>query len=219
SGSKIESSSRSSTATAYVDKAPTSSSAEYLTQEIKRHKKGMAVALGVFLISAISLAFGLYKFLTRSHPFNLQGGKVTRLTNSGKVGSATMSPDGKYVAYTLVDELGVSLWVKYLATGSNVQIVPPAGLGAGVGQSTFSPDGNYLYYIRGGRGGGPGTLYQVPVLGGTSKKVLENISRISFSPDGKRFAFERRYVSEGEDAVIIANADGTGEQKVATRKH
>ncbi|PYS58563.1 MAG: hypothetical protein DMF76_18905, partial [Acidobacteria bacterium] len=216
--SNIESSSRSGLATANIA-ARTSSTAEYVTGEIKRHKKLVAIALTVFLIAAMGLAFALYKLLHRKQPFNLQAGKITRLTNSGKVGSATISPDGKYVAYTLVDELGSSLWVKYLATGSNVQIVPPAGLGAGVGQSTFSPDGNYLYYIRGGRGGGLGALYQVPVLGGTSKMLLENVSRISFSPDGKRFAFERRYVSEGEDAVIIANADGTGEQKIATRKH
>src|SRR5437588_3834559 len=217
--SNIESSSRSGLATANIA-APTLSTAEYVTEEIKRHKKGVAIVLAVLLISAIGLAFGLYKLRARKPELNLQAGKITRLTSNGKVGSATISPDGKYVAYTLVDELGVSLWVKYLATGSNVQIVPPAGLGAGVGQSTFSPDGNYLYYIRGGGGGGaPGTLYQVPVLGGTSKKLLEDVSRISFSPDGKRFAFERRYVSEGEDAVIIANADGTGEQKIATRKH
>src|SRR5256884_828794 len=216
--SNIESSSRSGLATANIA-APTSSTAEYVTEEIKRHKKGVAIILAVLLISAIGLAFGLYKLRARKPEFNLQAGKITRLTSNGKVGSATMSPDGKYVAYTLVDELGSSLWVKYLATGSNVQIIPPAGLGAGVGQSTFSPDGNYLYYIRGGRGGGLGALYQVPVLGGTSKMLLENVSRISFSPDGKRFAFERRYVSEGEDAVIIANADGTGEQKLATRKH
>src|SRR5438046_10434274 len=118
-----------------------------------------------------------------------------------------MSPDGKVVAYSLVDELGSSLWVKYLATGSNVQIIPPAGLGAGVGQSTFSPDGNYLYYIRGGRVGGPGVLYQVPVLGGKSKMLFETVSLIRFSPGGKRFAFERLYVSEGEDSVIIAEQD------------
>jgi dipeptidyl aminopeptidase/acylaminoacyl peptidase len=57
------------------------------------------------------------------------------------------------------------------------------------------------------------------VLGGTSKKVMENVTRICFSPDGKRFAFERRSLTEGEDALTIVNADGTGEQKLATRKH
>ena len=207
--------------TAETSTTPTQvSSAEYLTREVKRHKKGVVIVLAVLSIAAIGLAFGLYKFLSHKPRFNLQTGKITRLTSHGKVGSATISPDGKYVAYTLVDDSGSSLWVKYLATGSNVQIVPPAGPGVGgAGQSSFSPDGNYIYYLRNERGRVSGVLYQVPVLGGTSKKLLENASRISFSPDGKRFAFERRYASEGEDAIIIANADGTGEQKLATRKH
>ena len=134
--------------------------------------------------------------------------------------NATISPDGKYVAYSALDDAGqTSLWVKYVATSSNVQIVPPAGPDVIFGQSTFSPDGNYIYYLRNERGRVSGVLYQVPVLGGTSRKVLENVSRISFSPDGKRFAFVRRYVSEGEDAIILVNADGTDEQKLATRKH
>src|SRR5437763_3726147 len=193
------------------------SSAEYLTQEIKRHKKGVAVVLAVLLIGAIGLAFGLYKLRARKSQFNLQAGKIIRRTNSGKVANATISPDGKYVAYSALDDAGqTSLWVKYVATSSNVQIVPPAGPDVIFGQSTFSPDGNYIYYLRNERGRVSGVLYQVPVLGGTSRKVLENVSRISFSPDGKRFAFVRRYVSEGEDAIILVNADGTDEQKLAT---
>jgi serine/threonine protein kinase len=196
------------------------SSAEYLTKEIKRHKKGAALVLALLLISAAAVAFGIYKSRTRRPPFNFQAGKMTRLTNNGKVGNAAISPDGKYVAYSALNDSGQSsLWVKHIATGSNVEIVPPAGPDVLVGQSTFSPDGNHVYYLRTERGGASGVLYQVPVLGGTSKKVLENASRISFSPDGKRFAFVRRYVSEGEDAVIVVNADGTGEQKLATRKH
>jgi serine/threonine protein kinase len=195
------------------------SSAEYLTREIKRHKKGAAIVLVVLVVAAVGLAFGLYKLLHHKPPFNLQAGKMTRLTNNGKVGAATISPDGKYVAYSATDESGQSsLWVKYVATGSNVQIVPPVGADVNFGQTTFSPDGNYLYYIRGARANAPGGLYQVPVLGGTSKKLLENVTRISFSPDGKRFAFERRYVREGEDAVMMVNADGSGVQKLATRK-
>src|SRR2546429_3078571 len=125
------------------------SSAEYLTQEIKRHKWGVAIVLAVVLISAIGIALGLYKLRAHRPQFNLQAGKITRLTNSGKVANATISPDGKYVAYTALDDLGQSsIWVKYVATGSNVQIVPPAGPDIILGQSTFSPDGNYIYYLR-----------------------------------------------------------------------
>src|SRR5438132_12915448 len=124
----IESSNRSGLATANIA-APTSSTAEYVTEEIKRHKKGVAIVLAVLVVAAVGLSFGLYKLLHRKPPFNLQAGKITRLTNSGKVGGASISPDGKYVAYWTFDETGQSsLWVRHVATTSNVQIVPPAGL-------------------------------------------------------------------------------------------
>jgi Tol biopolymer transport system component len=124
------------------------------------------------------------------------------------------------VAYSARDEAGLSsLWVRHVATTSNVQVVPPEGPNVTFGESTFSPDGNYIYYLRAERARLLGGLYQVPVLGGTSKKLREDVSRISFSPDGKRFGFIRRYASEGQDALIVVNADGTGEQKLATRKH
>ncbi|HJU60739.1 MAG TPA: protein kinase, partial [Candidatus Binatia bacterium] len=195
------------------------SSAEYLTREIKRHKLGVLMVILVAAIAVSGLGFGLYKFLSSKRAPNPKPMKMTRLTNNGSVGSASISPDGKYVAYSARDEAGLSsLWVRHVATTSNVQVVPPDGPDVTFGQPTFSPDGNYIYYLRNERRGF-GVLYQVPVLGGTSKKVLENVSRISFSPDGKRFGFTRRYAREGHDAVIVVNADGTAEQKLATRTH
>jgi serine/threonine protein kinase len=197
-----------------------SSSAEYLVSEIKRHKFGALLVTALAAVALVGLGFGLYKFLSSKRAPTLKAMKMTRLTNNGRVGSASVSPDGKYVAYSSRDEAGLSsIWVRHVATTSNVQVVPPAGPEVTFGQSTFSPDGNYIYYLRAERGRPPGGLYQVPVFGGTSKKLLENASRISFAPDGKRFAFNRRYASQGEDALMIVNADGTGELKIATRKH
>lgn len=196
-----------------------SSSAEYIVREIKRHKFGALLVIVVAAIILSGLGFGLYKFLSRKRAQNPKSIKMTRLTNNGRVGSATISPDGKYVAYSARDEAGLSsLWVRHVATTSNVQVVPPEGPNVTFGQSTFSPDGNYIYYLRTDRGR-TAVLYQVPVLGGSSKKLLENASRISFSPDGKRFGFIRRYASEGQDALIVVNVDGSGEQKLATRRH
>jgi eukaryotic-like serine/threonine-protein kinase len=205
-------------ASASVSKVPRSTiSSEQIVVEIKRHKKGFAVALAALAVAAAGLGYGLYYLLSRgaAGPKSM---KMVRLTNSGKAGSAAVSPDGKYVAYVTSDEAGQqSLWVRHVATTSNVQVVPPAGVDVTFGTATFSTDGNYIYYIR--RDKNPaGVLYEVPVLGGTSKKVLEGVGgAIGFSPDGKRFAFTRRYASQGQDALMLANADGTGEEKLATR--
>ncbi|HTG91301.1 MAG TPA: DUF5050 domain-containing protein, partial [Pyrinomonadaceae bacterium] len=48
---------------------------------------------------------------------------------------------------------------------------------------------------------------------------IENVhTPISFSFDGKRFAFIRVSPGTGEYTLVIANADGSGEQKLAARK-
>jgi len=50
-------------------------------------------------------------------------------------------------------------------------------------------------------------------------KLIEDIdSAISLSPDGKRLAFVRGSLSPAEDLLMIANADGTGEQKLVNHK-
>src|SRR2546430_1391500 len=63
------------------------SSAEYLTREIKRHKKGVAIVLAVFFVAAVVLAFGLYKFSAKK-PAPFQSIKVTKLTNVGNATTA-----------------------------------------------------------------------------------------------------------------------------------
>src|SRR6185436_11371156 len=104
-----------------------------------------------------------------------------------------------------------------IATSSNVQINEPADVSY-IGL-TFSPDGNYIYYLKVEKGKNIRTLYQVPVLGGASRKILDNIdSSITFSPDGNQFAFTRNQPSKGEMILLIVNSDGTGEKEIAVRK-
>ncbi|MDQ3172303.1 MAG: DUF5050 domain-containing protein, partial [Acidobacteriota bacterium] len=108
-----------------------------------------------------------------------------------------------------------SLWVRHIATGSNVPIIPPAEVV--YDRMTFSPDGSYLYFIKTEKSDPIRTLYQMPVLGGEQRKLISNVdSPITLSPDARRFAFVRD--EAGESTIFIANADGTGEQKLATIK-
>ncbi len=56
---------------------------------------------------------------------------------------------------------------------------------------------------------GIGTLFQVPTGGGESRKIVTDVdSKITFSPDGKRFAFLRHDPDEGGDSIFIADRDG-----------
>ncbi len=42
--------------------------------------------------------------------------------------------------------------------------------------------------------------------------------QISFSPDGQRLAYLENRLSEGKTALVVANADGTGEREIITRQ-
>ena len=141
---------------------------------------------------------------------------ITPVTSSGNIGVTAISPDGKWLAYEADDDKGdADFYVRQLATGSNAHVMHEQG--HDVGALAFSADGNYLYYVQGDPGGGIGTLFQIPSLGGTPRQILTDVdSDISFSPDGKSFAFVRQAQKVKQSQILIANADGTGERIVAS---
>ncbi|HJZ82574.1 MAG TPA: hypothetical protein VKD91_19575, partial [Pyrinomonadaceae bacterium] len=199
--------------------AQTTSSAEYIVNQIKRHKTGAIVGLTLAIVGCLGLAYGMYRLAFRSKPtfLHFQNMKITKLTTTGNVSNATISPDGRYVVYTVSDDKLKSLWTKYLPTGSTVEVVAPADASL-LGMTTFSPDGNFVYYCLQDANHTTGALFRVPVLGGTSKKVLDNVRfPITFSPDGKRFAFARVAFDFSKSSLVIANADGTEERQLPDR--
>ncbi len=135
---------------------------------------------------------------------------ISIVEGGDKAFSPAISNDGKYLAFVNYENGKKSLAVKQVATGSTVQIVPPLDNG-GFLQPVFSPDGNYIYYGIADKG--IGTLYQVPSLGGTSKKLIHDIdSKVAVSPDGKRLAFRRRNAETGVESIFFVNSDGSNEQ-------
>ncbi len=187
-----------------------------------------AILIGGGLV-AVGLSFGVWKWYAARRSLGLSNRpvagsnmKLQRLTTSGKASDAAISPDGKYVAHVKSDAGQRSLWLRQVVTTSDTQIVPPSPQNYyGV---TFSKDGNYIYYVL-GEPNNPATrtVYQVPVLGGASRKVIENVnSPVSLSPEGARLAFMRGSATQASSsdrtALIVANVDGTGEREVAVRK-
>src|SRR3989441_8313701 len=206
------------TAASLTGAPPSTSSAEYVVNEIKRHKTVASVVVALALLVLAGVGYGIYKWVAKQgKPApTFQSAKFQRLTTSGRASDAAISPDGKYVAHVKSDAGQRSLWLRQVATTSDTQIVPPSWQNYyGI---TFSKDGDYIYYVL-GEPNNPATraLYQVPVLGGASRKLIENVaSPVTLSPDGMRLAFVRG--SATQTALVVANADGTGERPVAVRK-
>ena len=197
--------------------APTVSSAEYIATSVGRHKLGVGVGVLAFVALLAGAGVLWSNLRTRQVAPTFHKVRLSQLTNTGKATVATISPDGKYVVHVVSDGTQSSLWVRQVATSSNVEIVPTAesryvGL-------TFSPDGNYIYYVAYEKNLPLGIVYQIPVLGGTPRKIIQDVDTpITFSGDGKRIAWIRNYPQSGETALYIANSDGSGEQKIASRQ-
>ena len=142
---------------------------------------------------------------------------VTRLTSSGKVTGAVISPNGEYLAYVYSDAGQQSVWMRQIATGSALELAPPAG--GGVWGVTFSPDSRSVYYATKTPADPAGSLYQSSILGGGGRKLLSGIdSHVNFTPDGKRMLFLRNHTPRpGHSAIVVANADGSQEAVLVSK--
>ncbi len=142
---------------------------------------------------------------------------LTRLTSDGNAGLAVaISPDGRYVAQAFIEQGRQGLRVRQVDGSATVQVVPPDDIQ--IRGATFTPDGNRLCYIAYKTGGGVATLFEVPVLGGTPRRLLEDVdTEPGFSPDARHFAFVRGFPGNSAK-LLVANADGTGERTLAVRQ-
>ena len=208
----------SQSSTVDVSAVSTMSSSEIILGEVKKHKRGFALAVGLILIAGVA-AIIWWKSSSTPKLAPFRNVKITRLTTGGKIGSASIkgytsiSPDGKYVVFRTTESGKDSLWVRQVSTGSLVKIVPDSE--SKIGPTAFSRDGEFVYYSA--FDNPLGTLFQVPVLGGSPRRIMAGVtSPVTLSPDGKQLAFVRP--SSSESNLFVANSDGTGERKIASRK-
>ena len=141
---------------------------------------------------------------------------VRRFTDSGDIASLDLSRDGRHVVYASAKGDLQSLFIRHVGATSAVEIVPPApvefrGL-------TFSHDGAWVFYVVREKGSPLGVLRRAPALGGTSVELARDVdSPVTLSPGGGQFAFLRFLPESQETALVVANADGSGERQLATR--
>jgi serine/threonine protein kinase len=189
---------------------PRGATAAISTAAANRRKAPALVSLTVLalLIAGIGYIFRLHSKDSET-PF--QNFRITKLTDSGNLATAAISPDGKYVV-NAVNENGMeSLWLRNLGNNSNTQVIAPS-LDRYISLQ-LSPDGDYIYFRTVG-----GDLDLVPVLGGNPRLAIRNIlSGVSFSPNGQRISF-MKFGTGSKDGkpppmkLVTANLEG-GEEK------
>lgn len=145
--------------------------------------------------------------------------KITKLTTSGKVAAATITPDAKFAVFSLREENGESLWLRQIESGSETRIVeekPVEYVGLSV-----SPDGQYVFASVFSKNDIDPSVVRIPLIGGPGV-TIPNVSTgasVAISADGKRFAFTSSNNAENETFFGVAGIDGANPRILMTAKH
>ena len=178
------------------------------------------IAIGAAAIAIAVAGFVLWRGrgAPAPAPASFQAMKLTTVTATGDIDDVALSPDGRYLLVIRREPAGPSLWLRQLESGSDVQLLPPQGARTLL-EAQFTPDGSYVLYTLSDEGRTLLTLYRIPVLGGTARRLVVDIdSSLAFSPDGKRIAYVRNSLEKRAQILLLANADGTGETTLAIRR-
>ena len=139
--------------------------------------------------------------------------KSEKLTNTGGIYQAVISPDGKRMAYSSEINTKQGIWIRQFETSENIQILPNSdefyyGL-------SFSHDGQTLYFARGKLPGNI-SIYRVSVFGGIPKEIASGTQGwFSLSPDDRQISFVRS--ADDFCSLFIADSDGKNERKLLSQ--
>jgi Tol biopolymer transport system component len=191
---------------------------------VRRGRISLAVAIGIVAVSFAGLGLGFWALSRRvggerdapsstvSGPPPFQTMTMTSLVSAERIAFPALSADGRYLTYVSGPVAERSLWVRQIATGSQVRAAGPL---RSLSSTTISPDGNYVFF----RSRDPETplysaIFSVPSLGGTPRKRIFDVdTAVTHSPDGKRVAFRRGLPQFGQDNLVVVDLD-TGEERV-----
>jgi len=137
--------------------------------------------------------------------------KLTSNSSENGVSSASISPDGRFLAYA--DNAGI--YLKQVRTGETHAVALPPNFSAQV--DDWFPDGSHLLVSRKDQPGKT-SLWSISVFGGSPRPLADNASGGSVSPDGTRVAFHRAdltYDGRFGREIWIMHSDGTNPTRIA----
>lgn len=123
--------------------------------------------------------------------------KFTQLTNTSDLASATLSPDGNFLAYIRQNKV----YLKDIASNKDIQLEIPNV--PSFRSLQFSADGNFLYFCNNSAYFAGSKILKVSRFGGDTELIVEkNQGLFTLSPDNKFIAYYNAALPEGLKLTI-----------------
>jgi serine/threonine protein kinase/Tol biopolymer transport system component len=183
---------------------------EDLLYVIKNYRNRIII-ISLAILGVILAVFVAGRYLSRTmNRGTLQSLQITRITASGQVTEAVISPFGERLAYA-VDEGGQqSLIIKELESGMEMRIATdPTKEYRGL---AFSPNGQWVSYIKSEPNNPFGSLFRKSVSGGQEEGLNKGdiVSASCFSPDSKKIAYVSAGNNRSESTLNIGPPENSG---------
>ncbi|HXI93232.1 MAG TPA: protein kinase [Blastocatellia bacterium] len=200
----------------------TTSSAEIIISQIKRHKLGAMLILTALVAVIASGAFGLYKMVDSDRRETSATPVRTRPFTSfpGSEDQAAFSPDGKQIAFAWSGENGDNqdIYTKLVDVGAPLRLTTNA---ASEYNPVWSPDGRFIAFLR--QSSESSGVYSIPSLGGPERKLAETFPKpatfiehcLDYSPDGKLLAISDKGSQQDPFSIFLLSIE-TGQKRMLT---
>ena len=176
-----------------------------------KQRKWLAVGTAIAGLAVMSIAGVAWWLMNR--PEQTRHYTQRQLTRQGSdlpIGSAAISPDGKYLGYD--DPKGIHLQI--VSTGETRDISLPVGTPASWGFAGWYPDSTSFVAK------GIASFWSVPIFGGVPRKIFEGDfagdGMISIAADGSLIAFGKNIGLVGPTELWVMGQRGESPHKILT---
>jgi serine/threonine protein kinase/Tol biopolymer transport system component len=195
----------------------TTSSAEYIVSEIKRHKTGALLTLALFTAACVAAAYLLMK-LGKQTPIALTSIKnltFDQLTNlAGQELFPSLSPDGKLMIYAATQAGNWDIYFQRVGGETPINLTPDSA--AHDTQPAFSPNGEMIAFRSERDGGG---IFLMGATGENVRRLTTQGYYPAWSPDGQEIVYALGFFNYGPHnrSIVPSSLHVVNVQTGATR--